>query len=125
MNISIVVIGHMTNPHDLKGSFSVHFDMDDFSPHPPTSRASSRGFNLSVDAGGARASSIHYLVVRLSDGLRVEGYADCQPGTRNYVAFSGQFSGPDRPELIGQFESFLHWDGAQGILSAYWTVPRN
>ena len=30
MNASMVVIGHMTNPFDLIGSFSVHFTADDY-----------------------------------------------------------------------------------------------
>ena len=121
----MVVIGHLTNPHDLKGTFSVHFDAEDFSTDGASSRVSCRGFNLSVDAGGAKRSAIHFLVVRLSDGLRIEGYAECLPGKRNYVCLSGHFSAPDRTEAIGQFDSLLHWDGTQGVLCANWTTPRN
>lgn len=121
----MVVIGHLTNPHDLKGSFSVHFSAQDFAADSAGSRASSRGFNLSVDAGGARPSAIHFLVVRLSDGLRLEGFAECPIGRRNFVTLTGQFSSPDRSEPFGKFDAFLHWDGEQGILSAIWTAPRN
>ena len=124
MNTSLVVVGHLTNPHDLKGSFSVQFNTDDFSAHGLCSRATSRGFNLSVDAGGARASAIHFLVVRLADGLRIEGFAECLAGKRNYVTLSGKFTAPDRDQPVGQFDSMLHWDGTQGILSAHWTAPR-
>jgi hypothetical protein len=125
MNASIVVIGHLTNPHDLKGSFSVHFTAEDFGANGISTRATSRGFNLSVDAGGARASAIHFFVVRLSDGLRIEGFGECIPGKRNYVSLAGQFSAPDRPGTFGQFDASVHWDGSQGILAANWTVPRN
>ena len=124
MNTSLVVIGHLTNPHDLKGTFSVHFNTDDFAANGLFSRASSRGFNLSVDAGSAKASSIHFLIVRLADGLRIEGFAECLAGKRNYVTLSGQFTAPDRAEPVGKFDSTLHWDGSQGILSANWTAPR-
>ena len=124
MNTSLVVIGHLTNPHDLKGSFSVHFNTDDFSANGVCSRASCRGFNLSVDAGGARASAIHFLVIRLADGLRIEGFAECLAGKRNHVTLSGQFTAPDRAEPVGKFDSMLHWDGTQGIFSANWTAPR-
>ena len=121
----MVVIGHLTNPFDLTGSFSVHFSADDFSANGAGSRTSSRGFNLSVDAGSARPSSIHFLVVRLSDGLRIEGFADCPPGKRNFQLVTGAFALPDRSEAIGQFESMLHWDGTEGVLTANFTAPRN
>ena len=121
----MVVIGHLTNPHDLKGSFSVHFDAEDFQANGSSSRASSRGFNLTVDAGSARLAAVHFLVVRLSDGLRLEGYADCPMAQRNYVALTQHFSVPGRTDPIGRFDSFLHWDGTQGILTATWTAPRN
>jgi hypothetical protein len=124
MNIAIVVIGHLTNPYDLLGSFSAQFNGDDFSANAPTSRASSRGFNLSVDAGGARHSNIHFLVVRLADGLRIEGYAECLPGRRNFVVLTGKFSAPGRSELLGRFDASIHWDGTEGILAAQWTAPR-
>jgi hypothetical protein len=124
MNTSLVVIGHLTNPRDLEGSFSVHFNTDDFSANGLTSRASSRGFNLSVDAGSARASAIHFLVVRLSDGLRIEGFAECLTGKRNYVTLTGKLSSPARAEPVGRFDATLHWDGTQGILYANWTAPR-
>ena len=121
----MVVIGHLTNPHDLKGSFSVHFDAEDFQANGSSSRASSRGFNLTVDAGSARLSALHFLVVRLSDGLRLEGYAECPTAQRNYAAATLHFSVPGRNDPIGRFDSFLHWDGSQGILTATWTAPRN
>jgi hypothetical protein len=124
MNTSMVVIGHLTNPFDLKGSFSVHFGLDDFSANGLTSKATSRGFNLSVDVGRARDSAIHFIVVRLADGLRMEGFAECPSGKRNYVSFTGHFSAPDRVDAVGRFDSWLHWDGTQGILSANWTAPR-
>src|SRR5687768_9203811 len=124
MNTSLVVIGHLTNPHDLKGSFSVHFNTDDFAANGLLTKASSRGFNLSVDAGSARASAIHFVIVLLADGLRIEGIADCLAGKRNYVTLSGQFAAPDRAEPVGKFDATLHWDGAQGILAANWTAPR-
>ena len=125
MVVAMVVIGHLTNPFDLNGSFSVHFSAEDFAANRPGSRTSSRGFNLSVDAGGARPSSLHFLVVRLSDGLRLEGFAECPIGKRNFAALAGQFSAPGRSEPCGKFNAFLHWDGTQGILSATWTAPRN
>jgi hypothetical protein len=124
MNTAMVVIGHLSNPHDLKGSFSAHFNAEDFSANGLTSRNSSRGFNLSVDAGSAKDSAIHFLVIRLADGLRIEGYAECIPGKRNYVTLKGQFSAPGRTDPVGQFDSVLHWDGTQGILAANWTAPR-
>lgn len=125
MAVAMVVIGHLTNPFELKGSFSVHFSAEDFAANRPGSRTSSRGFNLSVDAGGARPSAIHFLVVRLADGLRLEGFAECPIGRRNFVSLAGQFSAPDRSEPFGEFDAFLHWDGSMGILSATWTAPRN
>jgi hypothetical protein len=125
MNTSLVVIGHLTNPFDLKGTFSVHFNTDDFGSNGSSSKASARGFNLTVDAGSARASAVHFLLVRLSDGLRVEGFAECLSGKRNYVTLTGKFVAPDAAETRGQFDSFLLWDGSQGILTATWTVPRN
>lgn len=124
MNLAIVVIGHLTNPHDLNGSFSAHFNAEDFTANAPSSRASSRSFNLSVDAGGARQSNIHFLVVRLSDGLRIEGYAECIPGKRNYVTLAGQFAAPGQSKLVGRFDGSMHWDGVEGILAATWTAPR-
>jgi hypothetical protein len=124
MNISMVVIGHLTNPFDLEGSFSAHFTTEDFLSNGSSNRALSRDFNLLVDAGSAKSSTIHFLVVRLSDGLRIEGFAECIAGRRNHVSLSGNFSIPERTEPIGRFDSFLHWDGAQGILAANWTVPR-
>ena len=125
MNISMVVIGHLTNPFDLNGGFSVHFSAEDFVVNGAGSRTSSRGFNLSVDAGSARRSSIHFLIVRLSDGLRIEGFAECLPGKRNFHPVKGTFSLPDRTEAIGRFESVLHWDGTAGVLTANFTAPRN
>jgi hypothetical protein len=125
MNISMVVIGHLTNPFDLNGGFSVQFTAEDFSADNGSGRTSSRGFNLSVDAGSAKSSSIHFLVVRLADGLRIEGFAECLRGKRNFESFTGAFSAPDRAEAIGRFDFVLHWDGTQGILSANWTAPRN
>lgn len=125
MNLMMVVIGHLTNPYDLEGSFGVHFSAGDFSANASVNRTSSRGFNLSVDAGGARPSAVHFLVVRLSDGLRIEGYAECPHEKRNHAVITGKFLMPGQDELIGRFNSFLHWDGSQGILSANWTVPRS
>ena len=125
MNISMVVIGHLTNPFDLKGGFSVHFNIEDFSSNGAGSRTSSRGFNLSVDAGSARPSSIHFLIVRLADGLRLEGFAECIPGKRNFHPVTGAFSRPDHADAIGHFESVLHWDGTDGVLTASFTAPRN
>ena len=124
MNLTMVVIGHLTNPFDLEGSFGVHFAATDFAADAAVSRASSRGFNLSVDAGGAKPSAVHFLIVRLSDGLRIEGYVDCPLGQRNHVVITGQFSAPDHGEMVGRFNATLHWDGTQGILSADWTLPR-
>jgi hypothetical protein len=124
MNISMVVIGHLTNPFDLKGGFSVHFSAEDFSVHGAGSRTSSRGFNLSVDAGSARPSSIHFLIVRLSDGLRLEGFGECLPGKRNFHSFTGAFSFPEQAETIGRCDGVLHWDGTQGVLTANFTAPR-
>lgn len=125
MNISMVVIGHLTNPFDLKGGFSVQFSAEDFSANGAGSRTSSRGFNLSVDAGSARPASIHFLIVRLSDGLRLEGFAECQPGKRNFHPVTGAFSLPDRAEAIGRFESVLLWDGTEGVLTGNFTAPRS
>jgi len=124
MNLSMVVIGHLTNPFDLNGTFSVHFGAEDFLANGATGKASSRGFNLSVDTGSARPFAVHYLLVRLADGLRMEGFADCPAKTRHYMTATAHFSGPGRVEPVGRFDSFLHWDGTQGILSAHWTVPR-
>jgi hypothetical protein len=125
MNVSMVVIGDLSNPHDLKGGFSVHFAAEDFAANGSNVRASSRGFNLSVDAGSARHAAVHFLVVRLSDGLRIEGFVECIPGKRNFMALTGKFAAPERTESFGRFDSFLHWDGAQGVLSANFTAPRN
>ena len=124
MNTAVVVIGHLTNPFDLKGSFSVHLNVEDFAANGTSSKASTRGFNLTVDAGGAKASAVHFLLVRLADGLRIEGYAECLPGRRNHVTLSGKFAFPGGVDPRGQFDSVLHWDGDQGILTATWTVPR-
>ena len=120
----MVVIGHLTNPFDLEGSFSAHFTAEDFLSNGSSNRAFSRDFNLLVDAGSAKSSTIHFLVVRLSDGLRIEGFAECLSGRRNYVSLSGNISVPERSEPIGRFDSFLQWAGAQGSLVANRTVQR-
>ena len=59
MNVSMVVLGHLTNPHDLKGSFSVHFGAEDFAGHGASAKASARTFNLSVHVGSAKPSAVH------------------------------------------------------------------
>ena len=124
MNLSMVVIGHLTNPFDLNGSFSVHFSAEDFTANGFIGKASSRGFNLSVDTGGARPLAVPSVVVRLADGLRIEGFADCPARTRNFMSGTAHFSGPGRVEPVGRFDSYLHWDGNLGILTAHWVVPR-
>ena len=125
MNASMVVIGHLMNPFDLNGSFSVHFNSEDFSANGSSRIVSSKGFNLSVHTGSAKASAVHFFVVRPSDGFRVEGHVECVPGRRNFARLKERFSSLDRTETLGQFDCVLHWDGSEGILSANWTVPRN
>ena len=73
----MVVIGHLTNPFDLNGSFSVHFNAEDFLDNGSSCIVTSKGFNLSVHTGSAKASAVHFFVVRPADGFRVEGHADC------------------------------------------------
>ena len=125
MNASMVVIGHMMNPFDLNGSFSVHFTAEDFLDAGSSCIVSSKGFNLSVHAGSAKASALHFFVVRPADGYRVEAHAECPIERRNFAAIKERFWSLDRAEKIGTLDCLLHWDGAQGILTANWTIPRN
>ena len=120
----MVVIGDPQNPAELKGGFSVQVSAEDFVGNGAIAKAFSRGFNLHVDAGAARAGTIHFLIVRLEDGLRTEGFVECVPATRKCAAVSVQFASLDRPGLVGRLEGTLHWDGNQGILTAQWTLPR-
>ena len=125
MHASMVVIGHMMNPFDLIGSFSVHFTGEDFLSDGASCIVSSKGFNLSVHAGSAKASAVHFFVVRPADGFRIEGHAECPAETRNFTAIKERFWSLDRAEKIGRLDCLLHWDGAQGVLTANWAIPRS
>ena len=97
---------------------------DDFTSSGTIARAMSRGFNLLVDAGAARAGQIHYLVIRLADGLRAEGFVDCFVNTRNCGVISASFILPGATNVSGKIEGILHWDGSMGVLNASWVLPK-
>jgi hypothetical protein len=124
MNVSMVVIGDPQKADQIRGGFSVGVGSDDFTSNGTVARTSSRGFNLLVDAGAARAGQIHFLVVRLADGLRAEGFLDCAPNARNCAVVSVAFAGENGSTPPGKIEGLLHWDGSMGVLTATWILPR-
>jgi hypothetical protein len=119
----MVVIGDPQNPALLRGGFGAQFGAEDFFGSGFTRSASSREFNLIVDAGSAKSSAIHFVLVRLTDGVRVEGFAECAAGIRNCTTLPAEFATRERTTPVGRFDAFLHWDGTAGILSANWEVP--
>lgn len=124
MIIALIVTGHRSNPFDLEGSFTVHFDAKDFSPNASPHIATSRGFTLTVKMQGSKVPVIEYVLLRESDGVRFDGRIECRPSVRNHIAATGQFIAPGKSAPVGKLHSALHWDGANGIFSATWIVPR-
>jgi hypothetical protein len=124
MNVSMVVIGDPKKLDQIRGGFSAALSSDDFTATGTVARTSSRGFNLMIDAGAARAGQIHFLVVRLSDGLRAEGFVECTPGTRTCTEISASFPSTIAGRPLGKIEGVLHWDGSMGVLSATWSLPK-
>ena len=120
----MVVIGDPQKADQVRGGFSVSIGSDDFTSNGTVARTSSRGFNLLVDAGAARMGQVHFLVVRLSDGLRAEGFVDCAPNARSCAVVSTPFSGANGNTPVGKIEGLLHWDGSMGVLTATWILPR-
>ena len=125
MNTALVIIGHRTNPFDLEGSFSVHFNSSDFSSEGSNSTASAREFNLSIDTSIARTPTMRFVLVRPADGMRIEGLVECPKLQRRYISSTAKFTTPDQPEPKGRFDSLLHWDGMEGVFSATWIVPKH
>lgn len=124
MNVSMVVIGDPQKADQVRGGFSASVGGDDFTSNGTVARTTSRGFNLLVDAGAARLGQVHFLVVRLSDGLRAEGFVDCAPNVRNCAVVSVPFAGANGSTPLGKIEGQLHWDGSMGVLTATWVLPR-
>ena len=124
MITAMIVTGHRTNPFDLEGSFTVQFNIDDFSPNASPHIATSREFTLTVKAQITTVPTIEYVLVRELDGVRFDGRIECRPSRRNHIAATGQFIAPDKPAPIGKLHSSLHWNGSNGVLSATWIVPR-
>lgn len=120
----MVVIGDPKKADQVRGGFSASLASDDFTSIGTVARTASRGFNLLVDAGAARAGQIHFLVIRLSDGLRGEGFVECVPGTRSCAEIAAPFLMPGASKPIGSIEGILHWDGNMGVLTATWTLPK-
>jgi hypothetical protein len=125
MNIAMVAMGHRSNPFDLEGSMSVHFNAADLSSRGAGSASSARGFNLVVNLGAKKDSTFHFILEREADGLRFERTFECTPMQRNYQAFTGQFASADRYEPVGRIDAVLQWDGTQGVFSGSWVVPRH
>ncbi len=124
MNISMVVMGDPKKLDQVRGGFSATLASEDFTSIGTAARTSSRGFNLLVDAGAARPGHIHFLVVRLSDGLRAEGFVECTLGTRTCTEISASFPSNIAGRPLGKIEGVLHWDGSMGVMSATWTLPK-
>lgn len=124
MITAMVVTGHRTNPFDLEGSFTVHFNIEDFSLNGSPHIATSRGFTLTVKSQITTVPTIEYVLARESDGVRFDGRIECRPSLRNHIAATGQFIAPDKPAPVGKLHHSLHWDGAKGVFSATWVVPR-
>ena len=120
----MVVIGDPKKADQVRGGFSASLATEDFTSIGTVARTSSRGFNLLLDAGAARAGQVHFLVVRLSDGLRAEGFVDCVPGTRAIADIATPFLVPNTGKPVGKIEGVLHWDGNLGVLTATWTLPK-
>ena len=120
----MVVIGDPKKADQVRGGLSASLTTEDFTSIGTVARTSSRGFNLLFDAGAARAGQVHFLVVRLSDGLRAEGFVDCVPGTRAIADISTSFVVPETGKTAGKIEGSLHWDGSVGVLTATWALPK-
>jgi hypothetical protein len=124
MNASMVVLGDPKQLDQVRGTFSASVGSDDFTSSGTLVRTTSRGYNLIVDAGAARLGHIHFLVVRLTDNLRAEGFVECVPNARSCAPISVPFTSPAGGNSHGKIEGLLHWDGSAGILTASWTLPR-
>jgi len=124
MNASMVVLGDPKQLDQVRGTFSVSVGSDDFTANGAVVRTTSRGFNLLVDAGAARSGQVHFLVVRLTDQLRAEGFVECVPNARNCASIAVPFTSPAGGNSHGKIEGTLHWDGSTGVLTANWTLPR-
>jgi hypothetical protein len=124
MNVSMVVLGDPKQLDQVRGTFIASVSGDDFTSSGTMARTTSRGFNLLLDAGAARIGHIHFLVVRLTDNLRAEGFVECVPNARNCASISVPFASPAGGNSHGKIEGTLHWDGSMGILTTNWTVPR-
>lgn len=124
MNVSMVVIGDPKKADQVRGGFSASLASDDFTSIGTVARTSSRGFNLLLDAGAARAGQIHFMVVRLSDGLRGEGFVECVPGTRSFAELAAPFLFPAVTKPVGKIEGLLLWDGSAGVLTATFVLPK-
>ena len=124
MNASMVVIGDPKQLDQVRGTFSVSVVSDDFTSSGTAVRTTSRGFNLLVDAGAARIGQVHFLVVRMTDQLRAEGFVECTPNARNCASISVPFMSPAGGNSHGKIEGLLHWDGNMGVLTASWTLSK-
>src|SRR5688572_22096481 len=90
MNIAMVVTGHRTNPFDLEGTFTVHFNTADFSTSGPANPVWSRDLKLSVEARAAPIPLLLFLIEREADGVRLEYRLECRRLVRNYTTVTAQ-----------------------------------
>jgi hypothetical protein len=124
MTTALVVTGHRTNPFDLDGSFTVHFNARDLAGKIVATPVTSREITLSVEARATVPPTIHFRLFREADGMRFEDRMECPHLKRNFRAVTAHFTAPAKPGPLGQFKASLFWDGVEGLLLARWIVPR-